>query len=106
MLSHAQENEKTVVSLVQEKDELRDEVDGCVYKLQLVAQERDQLRQRLTLLQNQDKLVMKVKQVEEERDEQRNDFVIKFDSMSQELDTSLKECLQLREKLTKYEPQV
>lgn len=49
---------------------------------------------------------MKVKQVEEERDEQRNDFVIKFDSMSQELNTSLKECQQLREKLTKYEPQV
>lgn len=44
-----------------------------------------------------------VKTLEEERDVSRNDFVIKFDSMSKELDDSRSENSDLKVKLTKFE---
>lgn len=50
MLRNASENEKTITVLVQEKDELKEDVDGVFYKMQLIAQERDSLMQRLLLV--------------------------------------------------------
>ena len=94
-LKNAEEDRRSVNRLAQEKDELQEEVDGLMYKIQILVQERNEIQQQLSLSENAN-LAKIVKNLEEERSELRNDFVIKMDSMSQEMSV-------LQEKVALYE---
>ena len=56
MLLHAHEDAATVKTLVVERDELQHEFDGVIYKMQMLAKERNDLNQRIQLLQDSGKL--------------------------------------------------
>jgi len=60
---------------------MQEEVDGLMYKIHILVQERDRMQSQLSLAENAN-LAKIVKNLEEERAELRNDFVIKMDSMS------------------------
>jgi len=60
LLRNAAEDKQTVRSLVQDKDELREEVDSLIYKMQLIVNERDSLKQKLALASDKDKLIKHV----------------------------------------------
>lgn len=94
-LKNAEEDRRSVNRLAQEKDELQEEVDGLMYKIQILVQERNEIQQQLSLSENAN-LAKIVKNLEEERSELRNDFVIKMDSMSQEMSV-------LQDKVALYE---
>ena len=92
---NAEEDKRSVQRLAQEKDEMQEEVDGLMYKIHILVQERDQMHSQLSLTENAN-LAKIVKNLEEERSELRNDFVIKMDSMSQEMSI-------LQDKIALYE---
>lgn len=92
---NAEEDKRSVHRLAQEKDELQEEVDGLMYKIQILVQERNEIQNQLSLSENAN-LAKMVKNLEEERSELRRDFVIKMDSMSQEMSI-------LQDKIALYE---
>ena len=81
---NAEEDRRSFQRLIQEKDELHEDNEGLVYKIKMLVQERDKIQNLFSLSENGN-LAKLVKNLEEERSEQRNDFVIKIDSMSQEM---------------------
>ena len=58
----------------------------------------------MKLLEDQNRLAKMVKTLEEERDGYQSDFVIKFDSMSKELNSSREENKKLKTELQKLVP--
>ena len=81
---NAEEDRRSFQRLIQEKDELHEDNEGLVYKIKMLVQERDKIQNLFSLSENAN-LAKLVKNLEEERSELRNDFVIKIDSMSQEM---------------------
>jgi hypothetical protein len=63
---------------------MREENESLIYKIKYLVQERDAVEKKLQ--QASDYKVLK--QLEEEREGLRQDFLIKFDSISKELDKS------------------
>ena len=79
-MSNYSEDKRCLTQLITSKDEMQEEIESLMYKLQVLATEREHLIQ---LYNSSDtaKMELRMKQIEEERNVLTSDFVIKFDSI-------------------------